>query len=83
MSKRTYNELMRIIGNGMNELEQHDYTGRKVAFEVAAVLREKFPEADLPSYDEYKQNEDRANEVRKEIAEARAALESGDYEQEE
>lgn len=48
-------------------LQQMDYTARKVAFEVAEKLKELFPDIELPSYDQYKEEEAKAKFFRKAI----------------
>ena len=53
----------------MNLLEQNDYTARKVAFEVAAKLKEKFPDLDMPVYEKYLETEELANKFRQNIEE--------------
>lgn len=48
-------------------LQQKDYIGRKVAFEVAEKLKELYPNLSMPEYSKYKALEDKAQIYREEI----------------
>jgi len=50
-----------------NLLEQNDYIGRKVAFEVAAKLKELHPDLSTPVYEKYLATEEQANGFRANI----------------
>lgn len=50
-----------------NLLEQNDYIGRKVAFEVAALFKAQFPNAYMPVYEKYLATEEQANSFRSNI----------------
>lgn len=50
-------------------LAQHDYCARKVVFELAAKIKEKFPEIELPIYESYLEIEEKAQECRDKINE--------------
>ena len=52
-----------------NLLEQNDYIGRKVAFEVAALFKAQFPNIPMPIYDKYFSMETKAEEFRQAIDE--------------
>jgi len=52
-----------------NLLEQNDYTGRKVAFEVAALFKAQFPNVPMPVYEKYLATEEQANDFRQAINE--------------
>lgn len=52
-------------------LRQMDYSARKVAFEVAAILKQLHPEIPMPIYEKYKESEAKAQEWRKIIDELR------------
>ena len=61
--------------NGLqNLLEQMDYSGRKVAFEVARLMKHVHPEAETPALDEYLAGENLADEWREEISRIRQEL---------
>jgi len=47
-----------------NLLEQNDYIGRKVAFEVAALFKAQFPNVSTPVYEKYLASEEQANNFR-------------------
>lgn len=66
-----------------NELQQKDYTGRKVAFEVAKAFKAMHPDADMPILDQYIEGELIADERRAEIADLQKKLDNGDYENDE
>ena len=66
-----------------NELQQRDYTGRKVAFEVAKAFKTVHPEIDMPVLDQYIEGELIADERRAEIAELQEKLNNSDYEEDE
>lgn len=54
--------------NEYNELlQQKDYMGRKVAFEVAEKLQELYPNLSMPVYTKYRALEDQAQIYREEI----------------
>jgi len=61
------NEIIARINACNNELQQRDYTARKVAFEVAKKFKELHPEVDMPILDKYLAGELIADERRKEI----------------
>ena len=50
-----------------NLLEQNDYTGRKIAFEVARLFKEQFPDASMPEYEKYLETETLADTFRSQI----------------
>lgn len=52
-------------------LAQNDYIARKVAFEVAEVIKKLFPDVNMPEYTKYKDKEEQAREFRKTIDELR------------
>lgn len=61
------NEIIARINACNNELQQRDYTARKVAFEVAKKFKELHPEVNMPILDKYLAGELIADERRKEI----------------
>ena len=61
------NEILARINACNNELQQRDYTARKVAFEVAKKFKELHPEVNMPILDKYLAGELIADERRKEI----------------
>lgn len=50
-----------------NLLEQNDYIGRKVAFEVAALFKAQFPNVSMPIYEKYLETESQAESFRASI----------------
>ena len=48
-------------------LAQKDYIGRKVAFEIAALFKQKYPNVQTPMYDKYKEVEAQADLLRAEM----------------
>lgn len=60
-------EVQAEINAYKNLLEQKDYIGRKVAFEVAKVFKEQFPEISMPMYEKYLETEMLANSFRESI----------------
>lgn len=52
-----------------NLLEQKDYIGRKVAFEVAKLFKEQFSNVEMSVYEEYLETEIKANGFRERIDE--------------
>jgi hypothetical protein len=52
-----------------NLLEQNDYIGRKVAFEVAALFKAQFPNISMPIYEKYLETESQANTFRSALEE--------------
>lgn len=52
-----------------NLLQQKDYTARKVAFECARILKQMFPDAEMPVYDKYREMEEKAEIFRQTIDE--------------
>lgn len=54
-------------------LKQQDYRGRKVAFEVAAALKTLHPDLSLPVYEQYLEDEERAEQLRETINELQSA----------
>lgn len=69
MPKKTKTEIDGRINACQQELQQYDYAARKVVFELAAKLKELYPDVDLPAYDKYKNIEAVAEERRVEIRE--------------
>ncbi len=55
-----------------NLLSQNDYTSRKVAFEVARIVRELHPEVEMPVLEQYIEMEDKADQFRARIEELQA-----------
>lgn len=70
------NEIIARINACNNELQQRDYTARKVAFEVAKKFKELHPEVNMPILDKYLAGELIADERRKEIDELQKQLEA-------
>ncbi|MBO4737949.1 MAG: hypothetical protein J5606_00130 [Bacteroidales bacterium] len=68
----TDEEKQAKISEMENLLVQMDYTGRKVAFEVAAKLKELNPNLSMPVYEKYKASEQKANEYRQIINDMQA-----------
>lgn len=62
-------EITEEINALQNLLAQHDYTGRKVAFEVAEKLKTLIPDVSLPEYEKYMANEEKATQMRTRINE--------------
>lgn len=52
-----------------NLLEQNDYIGRKVAFEVAKLFKVQFPNIEMPILEKYLEAENKADEFRQAIDE--------------
>jgi hypothetical protein len=52
-----------------NLLEQNDYIARKVAFEVAAKLKELYPDLSMPVFEHYLELEAKAESFRNRINE--------------
>lgn len=50
-------------------IAQNDYIARKVAFEVAKIVKELHPEIDMPELDKYISLETKAQEMRDRIGE--------------
>lgn len=73
-------EILGRINACNNELEQMDYRGRKVAFEVAKKLEELFPNITLPIYEAYKDDEAIADARRAEINQLLQELEKAEDE---
>ncbi len=67
-------ELQMQINALNNLLAQKDYTGRKVAFEVAKQFKQKFPETSMPALEEYITQETKADEFRAQISELQEQL---------
>ncbi len=74
-------EIQGRINACNNELQQCDYTGRKVAFEVAKAFKVLHPDVNMPVLDQYIEGEAEADARRAEIAELQAKLDNGDYEE--
>ena len=55
------------INECTNLLQQSDYTGRKVAFEVAKLFKAQFPSIKMPIYEKYLDTEVHAEELRQSI----------------
>lgn len=72
----TRNEIINEINQCRNILEQNDHHGRKVAFEVAAKLKEKFSDILLPNYEKYLESETVAAAKRERINELEKLLET-------
>lgn len=70
----TKNEIMNEINICRNILQQHDYTARKVAFEVAKKFKEANPSVEMPVLDKYLANEEKAELLRNKIDELEAQL---------
>ena len=68
----TDEEKQAKISEMENLLVQMDYTGRKVAFEVAAKLKELNPNLSMKKYKKYKASEQKANEYRQIINDMQA-----------
>lgn len=73
-------EIQSRINACYNELQQHDYTGRKVAFELAAAFKSKFPDVELPAFEQYQTQEKTAEERRAEIRELEKERENAEDE---
>ena len=78
MSNMTKSEILGRINACNNELQQKDYTARKVAFELAAAFKEKFPDVSLPAYEQYKAGEETAALRRVEINQLQEQLEEAE-----
>lgn len=63
------NERTNELNIAYARLKDHDYRGRKVAFEVAAALKELNPEISLPNYEQYLEDEVEADRLRARINE--------------
>lgn len=70
----TRDEVQNKINICENVLQQYDYAARKVAFEVAKKLKELHPDLDMPIYEQYKEVEAEANNIRAQINELREQL---------
>lgn len=70
----TKEEKLSEINAYRNLLEQNDYIGRKVAFEVAAKLKELHPELSMPVYEHYLELETKAESFRERINELESEL---------
>ena len=54
--------------NELNQLlQQKDYMARKVAFEVAEIIKTKFPDVAMPEYEKYQAVEEQAKQFRAEL----------------
>lgn len=74
LTEEEMNQKQARINELQNLLEQMDYSGRKVAFEVARLFKSVHPDAETPALDEYLAGEDMADEWRKEISRLRKEL---------
>ena len=72
----TKDEIQDKINQDLNILEQHDYTARPVAFEVARLFKAQHPEIETPVLDKYLEIENEADALRAEIRELREQLEN-------
>lgn len=79
----TKEEIEGQIRADLNVLEQHDYTGRRIAWEFARLFKQAHPEIPTPIFDQYIENEEKAELLRQEIRELREKLENGEYDQSE
>lgn len=72
----TKDEIINEINICENILQQHDYTARKVAYEVAEKLKELHPDLSMPVYEKYKDMEEEAKQLRARISELRELLDN-------
>lgn len=72
----TKDEIINEINICENILQQHDYTARKVAYEVAEKLKELHPDLSMPVYEKYKDMEEEAKRLRARISELRELLDN-------
>lgn len=74
LTEEEMNQKQARINELQNLLEQMDYSGRKVAFEVARLMKQFHPEAETPALDEYTEGEAMADDWREEISRLRKEL---------
>lgn len=70
----TRDEIQNEINVCRNVLQQHDYTARKVAFEVAKKFKELHPDVAMPELDKYLDGEAEAEILRARIDELEEQL---------
>lgn len=69
MTEQEKDELLSEKIGLLNLLTQKDYAARKVAFEVASVIKAMHPEANMPEFDKYIAMEEQAQQFRARIDE--------------
>lgn len=74
----TKEEIQNKINQNLNILQQHDYSARPVAFEVAKLFKAAHPEVETPALDKYIENEIEADKLRAEISELRKQLDDAE-----
>lgn len=72
--KMTRDEIQNEINICRNVLQQHDYTARKVAFEVAKKFKELHPDVEMPVLEKYLATESKAEILRARIDELEELL---------
>ena len=68
------NELIGEKNEKQDLLTQRDYMARKVAFEVAGIIKTQFPNIPMPEYDKYIAAEEEARQFRERINEIEEEL---------
>lgn len=63
------------INGLMNLLKQGDYKARKLIAELGAIIREQFPNAEMPVYESYLEAETKAQQFRDRINELEEEIE--------
>ena len=75
MTKEEQIEQKQSEINGLrNLLEQGDYKARKLIAELGAIIREQFPNAEMPVYEGYLEAETKAQQFRDRINELEAEI---------
>ena len=76
MTKEEQIEEKQAEINGlMNLLAQGDYKARKLIAELCAIIREQFPNAEMPVYEKYLEAETKAQQFRDRINELEEEIE--------
>lgn len=70
----TRDEIQNEINICRNVLQQHDYTARKVAFEVSKKFKELHPDVEMPMLEKYLATESKAEILRARIDELEELL---------
>lgn len=70
----TRDEIQNEINICRNVLQQHDYTARKVAFEVSKKFKELHPDVEMPVLEKYLATESKAEILRARIDELEELL---------
>lgn len=69
MNEEQRDELIAEKAGLLNLLTQKDYAARKVAFEVAGIIKQMHPEVQMPFFDKYIAMENQAQQFRTRIDE--------------